>query len=552
MISLLPPDILLQVVASLSLQDSISLSMANKSLNTLSQEHSFWLSRLRTTHLSSPLPCSTVSDLTLYSAAALKRLALHALRLQRNWQHPVVQPDPNTPIRTLASELPREILFCLAGTDAVVLFEGTLVCYDVRRGICSKPLDVGCSVLDVSAPLEEPEGFTVALLVNRSSFDAGGWEPELLIVTATPDPVSTRISFRRVLDSGYRYSSAFLSASGAVVGVARAGFGGSIEVQTFSACDPTVETTILTDRVRVPAPCVRSVYLVILQPPAHVLGTAVLGRIVFLIDLQARDAVIYACPPRLMASVASTETSADYTDYTLQRSHVARIPRPSPSESNAHYPQTRFDVHVEESRVLSTEPRRGRSTVSVAAGWQTVEVTFWPRPATFTVEEEEQSEFITPNTDLDRERAAARLFRPTRTISVPGALLQPSLISVANSGLAVVLVVRLDVDAGATAGGAAEKRHKLMLVRYDPAQNTASLHELDLRGVAAPVKGTGEEDEAGDGQGNALETSLEQKRLTLDPRHISSLALDDHRGVVILSTIEVQNVQDVLWCVPYA
>ncbi|KAJ7198582.1 hypothetical protein GGX14DRAFT_666119, partial [Mycena pura] len=161
-----PADILLQVVASLGLRDAISLSMVNRSLHALSKEHSYWLGPLRLTRLSQPLPCATVDDIAGRSAESLKQLALHAVRLKRNWRDPF--PKITGPITTFRCGLHNSILYCLPGTDAIVLYsleEGTIICADMKTGQSSTPMYVG-RIIDMSSPMEEPTSFTVAALID--------------------------------------------------------------------------------------------------------------------------------------------------------------------------------------------------------------------------------------------------------------------------------------------------------------------------------------------------------------------------------------------------
>jgi hypothetical protein len=264
---------------------------------------------------------------------------------------------------------------------------------------------------------------------------------------------------------------------------------------------------------------------------------------VYFIVLQSKDAFVYACPPRLLAYA---EPSPE-TDYSIQRSHVARIPRPpDPSDSDSTSlpqppPLTRVDYCV-----LSTEPNHGRNTISVANIMRTapdgrqiphsLEITFWPRPV-----RPARTAF---KSDEEYERAEGKLMLPAQTVTIPGSLTnQPGnaweLLVIANSGLAVVLVVDPppDPDAPPPADGfggeldeeaallALERRPapKLVMARYDPVRASVSMHELQI------PAGTGEGD------------------LRLDTRGICALAFDDHRGFVIVVT-----VHRVLHYIPYA
>ncbi|KAJ7735606.1 hypothetical protein DFH07DRAFT_1064984 [Mycena maculata] len=92
----LPPDILFQIVALLSLGDIVSLStgmsqLVNKFLSHLSQERSFWLTCLRMTQLYQPLPCLNLENFSILPTEDLERLAFHSIRLARDWGPPFPQ-----------------------------------------------------------------------------------------------------------------------------------------------------------------------------------------------------------------------------------------------------------------------------------------------------------------------------------------------------------------------------------------------------------------------------------------------------------------------------
>ncbi|KAF7374783.1 F-box domain-containing protein [Mycena sanguinolenta] len=506
-------DIFFLIVPSLSLQDVVSLSMVNKSLYGLSEEHSYWLEPLRTARILHPIPCATFDDLTARTTKNLKQLALHTIRLARAWRQPL--PQISGPIQTFRCGAHNNILYCLPGTDAIVLYSfalGTVICVDVKTGASSTPVFVGHRIFDISSPLEEPTRFSVGVLVEER---AGTMS--IVVLRAANQPLTADIVLRHELDPGYTYTGIFMTSS--VVGVARAQRGGIIEVLSFNLANPKISTLILTDRPRTP-----------------VLGSTVVGETVFFIVPQGTDAFVYVCPPRLLANFMPSPE----TDYSIQRSHVARIPRPpdfelqlpSPSDLSPRRPITRLDYCV-----LSTEPNHGRNTISVARNVTTsasgaqiphsLEITFWPRPASAPV----LSSSAGSQANWEKERADARRMQPSQTIWIPGSLSnQPGtaweLLVIANSGLAVVLVIDPPPDPDVAADAPAPPP-KLMMARYDPALHTVSLHELCI------PAGTGDPEPNSD--------------LHLDTRGIYALAFDDHRGYVIVVT-----VHSVLHYIPYA
>ncbi|KAJ7903404.1 hypothetical protein B0H14DRAFT_939425 [Mycena olivaceomarginata] len=299
---------------------------------------------------------------------------------------------------------------------------------------------------------------------------------------------------------------------------------GTIEVQSFNLLNPKLSTVIITDR-----------------PTSRVLGSTVIGDTVFFIIPQAGDAFVYACPPRLLAY---SEPSPE-TDYTIQRSHVAHIPRPRDGPLSSSDPAPPSITRIEYC-VLSTEPNHGRNTISVArnvttaapAGRQvphSLEITFWPRPAPVPASSRSRGF----KEGRERERADGRRMQPAQTICIPGSLSnQPGtaweLLVIANSGLAVVLVIDPPPDPAAESpvddqGPPLHPAPKLMMARYDPVLHSVSLHELRIS--------------AGTGQG----TEPDDPELQLDTRGICALGLDDHRGYVIVVT-----VHNVVHYIPYA
>ncbi|KAF7296018.1 F-box domain-containing protein [Mycena kentingensis (nom. inval.)] len=283
-----------------------------------------------------------------------------------------------------------------------------------------------------------------------------------------------------------------------------------IELQTFSLANPDVFTVVATD-------C----------PTNRTLGSAVVNDAVFIISTQGREAAVYACPRHLMAGYRHCFEADEVDDTTedlfLQRSHVGRIPRPD-VVSTAKL--TRWNDHC----VLSTEPNHGRSTISVARGYtaqsddvvRALEITFWPRP---------QNGMPPPSdagsrTYCEWERELHRAMLPAATTTVEGSLTFQEdsaweLLVIANSGLAVVLLVdppppESEPLVTPESTGEDNTPHqlppKLLLVRFNPITNAITQHELCI------PEGIGEGD-------HELTTGI-----------ISSLAVDDHRGVILVVT----------------
>ncbi|KAJ6631445.1 hypothetical protein B0H10DRAFT_494361 [Mycena sp. CBHHK59/15] len=241
------------------------------------------------------------------------------------------------------------------------------------------------------------------------------------------------------------------------------------------------------------------------------------------------DAFVYAFPQRILP--CSSETQAE-KDYTVRRSHIARLP------PLALDPEVTNRVSRLPYCVLSSEPYRGRSTISVArtrignindSRPYSVEITFWPRPSPGS-----RSSFAS---DTEYEEAESKKLLPACTIAIPGSIRSRpgvwELIVMANSGLAVIMVVDppyelppiiIEDDTEGTEPteeAPPPPPPQLMLVRFDPLLGSATLHELVLEGA------TGED--------------------TIDVKNICGVAIDDHRGVAIVVTDD-----QVLHYIPYA
>jgi hypothetical protein len=227
----------------------------------LSQEHSFWLEPLRTARISQSIPCATMDDLTARATEDLKQLALHTVRLDRNWSSPL--PQIAGPIKKFRCDRHNSILNNLPGTDLIVLYsmhQGTIICVDGKTDASSEPMFVG-RIIDMTSSSEDLTGFTLAALVD----DEARSMHTIIVLRATIHPAAaTSVVFQRDLDPHYIYSGIFMTSS--VVGVVRTLRDASIEAQSFNLLNPKLSTIIVTDQV---GPLSRISYHVIDCPPSH-------------------------------------------------------------------------------------------------------------------------------------------------------------------------------------------------------------------------------------------------------------------------------------------
>src|SRR6266540_3450619 len=75
-------------------------SQVCKQMYSLSTHRSFWIYGLRNESLVRPIACASYEDLTTHDLQSLRRIALHTLRLQKNWASET--PQILCPIRKVA------------------------------------------------------------------------------------------------------------------------------------------------------------------------------------------------------------------------------------------------------------------------------------------------------------------------------------------------------------------------------------------------------------------------------------------------------------------
>ncbi|KAJ7125244.1 hypothetical protein C8R44DRAFT_782683 [Mycena epipterygia] len=82
----LPADVIFHILSKMRLQDAWSLAALSRTFRDLSRDRSFWIIVLKSSpsiqSVSNPL---TLDDLSAMSLTSLKRLVLHAMKLERNW-----------------------------------------------------------------------------------------------------------------------------------------------------------------------------------------------------------------------------------------------------------------------------------------------------------------------------------------------------------------------------------------------------------------------------------------------------------------------------------
>ncbi|KAF7290119.1 F-box domain-containing protein [Mycena chlorophos] len=169
----MPPEILLHLAAFLQVEELLSLLRTCSALHALGNDRSVWISVLDAIRLSFPLPCPPHTDLTRprYTLERLRALALHKLRLDARWTHPIITPKPDKPPLVSTFDEVLDIIFSVQGTDILLLNfpeREEVVCWDKQAGTSFRfpPIRTGGRVIDVAAPCDADGVSTVAFLTR--------------------------------------------------------------------------------------------------------------------------------------------------------------------------------------------------------------------------------------------------------------------------------------------------------------------------------------------------------------------------------------------------
>ncbi|KAJ7145577.1 hypothetical protein C8R44DRAFT_863451 [Mycena epipterygia] len=168
----IPVDVLMEITGYLDLPDSLQLVATCSTCRILAGERYFWivaLNRLEQLHRR-PLPCPPGTDITSLPLATLKKFAVHAYKLKKNW----------------ASEFPRAVSILRLTTDSnvlqfcpietsplsVTLSWTRIACWNITSGECVATFEHPAYALRkpvISAPYLAPGQCTFGIVYPRSS-----------------------------------------------------------------------------------------------------------------------------------------------------------------------------------------------------------------------------------------------------------------------------------------------------------------------------------------------------------------------------------------------
>ncbi|KAJ7247571.1 hypothetical protein C8J57DRAFT_1673892 [Mycena rebaudengoi] len=132
----IPLDVILVLTYFLDLHDSVHLLVTCSSFKALFSLKDFWfksLDRIQTVHLQL-LPCPVGVNIFNMPIDALRKLAIHAYSLKRNWSSERALP---VSVNTLALGAECRDICVIHGTNMVVTNSPEqLVCWDTQSGVC--------------------------------------------------------------------------------------------------------------------------------------------------------------------------------------------------------------------------------------------------------------------------------------------------------------------------------------------------------------------------------------------------------------------------------
>ncbi|KAF7295943.1 F-box domain-containing protein [Mycena kentingensis (nom. inval.)] len=170
----LPPELVLEIVPYLALQDALALLATCSSFFALTADRTLWISLLTQTRFSNTIACPPFADLShpSYTLPRLKAIAYKYLRREQRWSQPIIRH--RTPVLTgrfEQNERP-EIIYSIQGTDILLLHlqtSGQLVCWNKRTatqyslpGISTEAF----KIVDISAPCDSDGVSSIALIAR--------------------------------------------------------------------------------------------------------------------------------------------------------------------------------------------------------------------------------------------------------------------------------------------------------------------------------------------------------------------------------------------------
>ncbi|KAJ6495669.1 hypothetical protein C8R47DRAFT_1265109 [Mycena vitilis] len=466
-------DIWLYILSLLPIKDAVSVTLVSRELQSMTLEKTLWLRLLQTARTTKPLPCPDDDDLSERKTSDLKRLILHALRLERNWASST--PEIFGPIKKVSIQAHR-IIHCIPGTPLLVVHsedDGRVTCYNVDDELATPPsVYIGRSVFHFSLAFGYDKTYSIACVVTddleEHYVNLTSYLVVLTIQTSSLSP-TIAISFRRELERGYKFSHLFINTQ--IVGLLRVHDMQLLEIVAFSRttrASRVIHTDTAYDETRLCSFLDHSLYVV--KHRSHASSN------------------VYICPSSLLPYEDSTEGEIHLREKLQWDDHGIR----SWGALDATY--SGQEIWFEVVDALTARPVRGGSALTTI---HYLNVDEEPIPRTINIRFWSFAE----TEDCDHDIPVSRRLFPAHSMMITSVNIVASAFSLGrprnlidNSDVSVLLLVSDDDNPDSLC---------LILVQFDPSTFSSTSHRLEM-----PVD--------------------------LDLTIIADIALDDHRGKVML------------------
>ncbi|KAJ7668495.1 hypothetical protein DFH06DRAFT_201249 [Mycena polygramma] len=435
-------------------------------------EKTLWLRLLQTARRTRPLACPDDDDFSERGTSDLKRLILHALRLERNWASST--PQICGSIKKVSIQAQR-IIHYIPGTPLLVVHsedDGRVTCYNVDDESATHPsIYIGRSVFHFSLVFGHDKTYSIAFVVTEDLeehyVNLTSYLVVLTIQTSSPSPTMV-ISFRRELERGYKFGQLFINTQ--IVGLLRVHDLQLLEIVAFSRIT-RASRVIHTDTVyddKIASFLDHSLYIV--KHRSHASSN------------------VYLCPSCLLPYEDSTEGEIHLRDQLQWDDHGVR----SWGAIGATYSGQELWFEVVDA--LAARPVRGGSALTTV---HYLNIDEEPIPRTINIRFWSFAE----TRDCDHDIPPSRRLFPAHSMMIMHNIVANALsfspgprYLIDHSDVSVLLLVSDDDNSDTLC---------LVLVQFDPSTFSSTSHRLEM-----PVG--------------------------LDLTIIADIALDDHRGKVLL------------------
>ncbi|TFK44936.1 hypothetical protein BDQ12DRAFT_42575 [Crucibulum laeve] len=432
LLSHLPGDVLFDILKYCDLKDILSFSLVCSIFHGFSQKRALWITALeRTRSFQQPIARPFHDDLTKYTFNELKRVVLHTLRLQRNWELPLPKILGNIKTFMLPGKL--DTVFQIPGTELYLMHStamGNIVCWDVGL---EKPVS---AVVDIGGMITDR--FLVQTEYGRASTAAVVSGHDLLMchliiisVEYGSGNVDIQVTFRRECFSQLLYLSVFSNED--IVGVVRCDLTldvPRIEIVAFNQ--------FLEDRMAVVQTDIEFRQL------QQEVAVSFLDNDMTIHTSDSASHLLYACSKDLLPYCWNTDLQIQRV-LNCSQSYEALETTQSLEDEDAS--------SLQQEAILGANPIYGVRAISVLSEIRdkpSVYIRFWTAGTVGNISPRNAGDHIV--------KVSGRLQ------DWPGWLA----FLLSHSGTIVLLAMK------------EEERSFLQLVRYDPLISTSSIHRLDI------------------------------------------------------------------------